>query len=307
MRKIKFLVMDVDGTLTDGKIYMGPTGEALKAFDIKDGCGIKEILPKYGIIPIVITARESPMLELRCKELGIKEFHQGCREKMSKLQEIVERLSTDRNYDLSNIAYMGDDFLDLQCMIPVKEAGGMVVCPNDAIKKVKKIADFISTRNAGNGAVREFIEWYVSKIEGCGFDKVRQVSEEAYKFLINFEPSKVLDGRYELDRGVFANVMTYMTKPSELTMYESHKRYIDIQYLVYGKELMALTHICNLDGCVKKYDSINDVVLYKYESGEVVSLEAGDIIILHPEEAHRGGIGLDNLNSVRKIVIKVPV
>lgn len=60
---IKFLIMDVDGTLTDGKIYMGNQGELMKAFDVKDGCGIKDILPQYGIVPIIITARESEILK----------------------------------------------------------------------------------------------------------------------------------------------------------------------------------------------------------------------------------------------------
>lgn len=62
---IRLLVMDVDGTLTDGKIYMSENGEAFKAFDIKDGYGIKHILPKYGIIPVIITARESKIIERR--------------------------------------------------------------------------------------------------------------------------------------------------------------------------------------------------------------------------------------------------
>lgn len=72
---IKFLVLDVDGTLTDGKIYMGPDSELFKAFDIKDGCGIAVLLPKLGITPIVITARESRIVAKRCQELGIAEVH----------------------------------------------------------------------------------------------------------------------------------------------------------------------------------------------------------------------------------------
>ena len=153
---IKYLVMDVDGTLTDGKIYMGAEGEMLKAFDIKDGCGIKDILPEYGIIPIIITARESKILENRCKELSIEHLHQGERNKIGRLKEILQNES-----ELSNCAYIGDDILDIQCMIPIKEAGGKIGCPADAVKKVKELADFISTKNGGDGAVREFIEWLV--------------------------------------------------------------------------------------------------------------------------------------------------
>ena len=81
MGKIKYLVMDVDGTLTDGKIYMGENGEVMKAFNIKDGYAISYFLPSNGIIPIVITGRKSKIVENRCKELGITEVHQGCIDK----------------------------------------------------------------------------------------------------------------------------------------------------------------------------------------------------------------------------------
>lgn len=148
---IKYLVMDVDGTLTDGKIYMGNDGEVMKVFNIKDGCGIHDILIPAGITPVIITGRSSKILENRCKELGITNLHQGIRNKVEKLLTITT--------DLSTVAYIGDDINDLSCMEPIKEAGGLVGCPADAVQKVKNIADFISTRNGGNGAVREFIEW----------------------------------------------------------------------------------------------------------------------------------------------------
>lgn len=83
----KFLIMDVDGTLTDGKIYMADSGELFKAFDIKDGCGIKDILKLYGIIPIIITARQSKILENRCKELDISYLFQGIRKKEKNLMK----------------------------------------------------------------------------------------------------------------------------------------------------------------------------------------------------------------------------
>ena len=152
MRKIKYLVMDVDGTLTDGKIYMGNDGERCKAFNAKDGYGIHESLPQEEIIPIIITGRTSKILELRCKELGVAEVHQGIRNKVQKLKEIL-------NEDgLENVAYIGDDCNDLSCMRSVKEAGGVVGCPGDAVKKVVDISDFVSSRTGGDGAVREFID-----------------------------------------------------------------------------------------------------------------------------------------------------
>ena len=151
--------MDVDGTLTDGKIYMGINGEIMKAFDIKDGCGIKDILPTLGIVPVIITARTSKILENRCKELSINELHQGIRNKFEKLQEICRTY----NVTLKEVAYIGDDILDLQCMKPIKEAGGIVACPADAVDEVIEITDFVASRKGGDGAVREFIAQSLSQ------------------------------------------------------------------------------------------------------------------------------------------------
>lgn len=145
--------MDVDGTLTDGKIYMGECGEIMKAFNIKDGCAIHDIVRAHNIEPIIITGRRSKILENRCKELGINILYQGIDNKIEKLLEITS--------DLSTVAYIGDDINDLSCMHPVKSAGGIVACPHDAVKKVLEISDFIAEHDGGNGAVREFVEWLV--------------------------------------------------------------------------------------------------------------------------------------------------
>lgn len=149
--RIKYLVMDVDGTLTDGKIYMGNSGEVCKTFNIKDGCGIHDILIPAGIIPVIITGRSSDIVSNRCRELGIDRIYQGVSNKIEKLMTITK--------DLSEVAYIGDDINDLSCMIPVKKAKGLVGCPHDAVKKVLEIADFVSDHNGGDGAVRDFIEW----------------------------------------------------------------------------------------------------------------------------------------------------
>ena len=147
--------MDVDGTLTDGKIYMGSHGEVFKAFNIKDGCGIHDIAIPHGIIPIIITGRSSRIVEKRCGELGIKEIHQGVSNKIEKLLTITD--------NLSSVAYIGDDINDLSCMLPVKEAGGVIGCTKDAVKKVREVADFVADHNGGDGAVRDFIEWIVEE------------------------------------------------------------------------------------------------------------------------------------------------
>ena len=143
--------MDVDGTLTDNKIYMSDSGELCKAFNIKDGCGIHDIAMVAGIVPIIITGRKSGIVQNRCHELGITFVFQGAINKAEKLYEITS--------DFSSIAYIGDDINDLPCMRLVKSKGGIIGCPADAVEKVKEIADFIAEHNGGEGAVRDFIEW----------------------------------------------------------------------------------------------------------------------------------------------------
>ena len=161
---IKFLVLDVDGTLTDGKIYMGADGELFKAFDVKDGYGIAVLLPKAGIVPVIITSRVSAIVAGRCRELGIREVHQGCRDKLLTLRKLLQDFSArdGKEYTMGNVAYMGDDIPDLECMTLVKQAGGIAACPADAVGEVKAAADFVSSRNGGNGAVRDAIGWISS-------------------------------------------------------------------------------------------------------------------------------------------------
>ena len=151
IEKIKALVMDVDGTLTDGGLYIGEDGELMKRFHVKDGYAIHDILPQMGIIPIIITGRTSKIVLRRCKELGIIRVVQGSRDKVQDLKRILEI----EKISLEETAYIGDDLNDLNCMQIV----GLKGCPQDAVMEIKKIADYITSSNGGNGAVREFIEW----------------------------------------------------------------------------------------------------------------------------------------------------
>lgn len=155
INKIKVMVMDVDGTLTDGKIYMGNNGEVMKAFDIKDGHAII-YFGDLGITPAIITGRSSQIVEMRCKDLKIKHYYQGVANKISKLEELLQILSeeTGEKYTLENVAYAGDDIIDLECM----KLCGVAVCPADAVDEVKAVSHFISTKNGGCGVVREFYD-----------------------------------------------------------------------------------------------------------------------------------------------------
>lgn len=150
MKKIKLFVMDVDGTLTDGKINIGQFGELFKSFNVRDGLGIKN-LHKNNIVPIIITGRKSNILIERAKELNINELHQGIEIKI----DILMQISKKYNCHLDEIAYIGDDENDLQCMLNC----GLSGCPMDAIDSVKKIVNFVSTKKSGEGAVREFIDY----------------------------------------------------------------------------------------------------------------------------------------------------
>lgn len=154
-KTIRFLVMDVDGTLTDGKIYMGGNGELMKAFDIKDGYGIHDILMPGGVEPVIITGRFSDILKNRCDELGITNLFQGVKDKVSKLNAFL----LDHNCSLSEVAYIGDDLNDLDCIKTVRAEGGLTGCPSNAVKEVKRAVDFRSRNNGGEGAVRDFIEY----------------------------------------------------------------------------------------------------------------------------------------------------
>ena len=157
MKDIKYLVLDVDGTLTDGCVYMGENGELCKAFNIKDGYGLCHQAIPAGIVPVIITGRTSNIVLNRCKELGINEIHQGISDKLGELNEIL----AERGESLKDCAYMGDDLNDLHVMKAIKAAGGLIGCPADAAAGVIELADFVSSKDGGRGCVREFIEWIV--------------------------------------------------------------------------------------------------------------------------------------------------
>lgn len=304
---IKFLIMDVDGTLTDGKIYMGNNGELFKAFDIKDGCGIKDLLPLYDIIPVIITARNSELLKKRCEELGVKELHQGVRDKLDCLRDIIKKYNQDNlsNYNLSNCAYIGDDILDLQCMISISKAGGKVGCPYDAVDSVYEIADFISTKKSGSGAVREFIEYLIEEKSTCEIsvdEKISFVIEHIN--LLDFEKLEI--GRYDLSNGIYYMVQEYTTRPASDCGLESHKKYIDIQWIIDGQEMIQVANINRLK-LKKEYDFDNDIMFWEIPK-HICScvLSKNSYLVLYPNDAHRPSLYIGSSNVVKKIVVKIP-
>ena len=147
---IKLVAFDVDGVLTDGSLTFDEEGHEYKTYNAKDGQGIVN-LNKAGIVTAIITARDNGTVYHRAKNLGIKELHQGSKNKIATLEEIMKK------YDLSfdEIAYMGDDLPDICVLEKVKLKG----CPFDAVDEVKAIANFVSSKCGGRGAVREFCDY----------------------------------------------------------------------------------------------------------------------------------------------------
>lgn len=148
-QSISMLVMDVDGTMTDGKIHIGAHGELFKSFNAHDGYRIRQ-LPDLGIIPVVITGRSSEMVSRRMEDLAIDEVHQDISDKLSVLKQIAKR----HGLSLDQIAYIGDDENDLECI----RACPCSACPADAVTAVKQAARHVMHTKGGDGAVREFID-----------------------------------------------------------------------------------------------------------------------------------------------------
>ena len=155
-KKIKLIIFDVDGTLTDGGIYIGEGGEIFKAFNCQDGFGIT-VANKVGIKTAIITGRTSKITENRAKELKISAVKQGCMDK----RDAYKSLKAEFNLTDSEIAYVGDDVIDLPVFIQV----GFAAAVGDANFEVKKRAHFVAEKFGGHGAAREVIE-FILKVQG---------------------------------------------------------------------------------------------------------------------------------------------
>ncbi len=148
--RIKLLLLDVDGVMTDGRIIMNDRGEETKSFDVKDGLGLK-MLMAAGIRVALVTGRESRTLSLRAKDLNISEVYQGVSDKRA----LCKRLMNDKGLRKQEICSMGDDLPDLAMFME----SGLRIAVADAAREVREAADFITKNRGGYGAVREACEW----------------------------------------------------------------------------------------------------------------------------------------------------
>ncbi len=161
MDKINTIFLDVDGTLTDGKVYLDNGKNEFKSFDVKDGLMVVSTL-ELGYDIIIMTGRESEVVARRAEELGIKEFYQGVRDKKAAMEKLMKK----KGISYENLAYLGDDLNDLAVM----ESSAFAACPADAVEEVKAVSDFISDYNGGSGAVREILTFLLK--ERGDYDKV---------------------------------------------------------------------------------------------------------------------------------------
>ena len=149
LRRIRLLILDVDGVLTDGRIYLGPTGEEWKSFHVHDGLALARAVA--AAFPVaVVSSRSSVAVARRCAELRLTEVHQGVPDKLG----VYETLRTRHGCRDAEVACMGDDLADL----PILRRAGLAVAPADAVLEVRRVARWVSRGRGGRGAVREVLE-----------------------------------------------------------------------------------------------------------------------------------------------------
>lgn len=162
--QIRLVALDVDGVLTDGRLYYGPHGEALKVFDVRDGHGIKMLLG-HGIDVAILSSRSSDIVAARARELGIRRVLQGRSDKSHAWRELL----TEAGVGPHEAGFIGDDLPD----VPVLAAAGLAATVADARDEVKAVAHWITPQSGGRGAVRALAE-FILRAQGVAFAGMTQ-------------------------------------------------------------------------------------------------------------------------------------
>ncbi|MGN0002347.1 MAG: KdsC family phosphatase [Sphingobacterium composti] len=149
LKKVKCVVLDVDGVLTNGNILVTEEGHQLRTFNVKDGYAIQYAI-KQGLDIFVITGARSKGVKVRFDGLGVKETFLGISDKWTLLQDLLSKY----NYSLSEVLFIGDDMPDYICMQKV----GVAVAPADAVEDIKSVSQYVSKNKGGEGIVREILE-----------------------------------------------------------------------------------------------------------------------------------------------------
>ncbi len=149
-KKVRILLTDNDGVLTDTGVYYGPEGEVYKKFSIRDGMGVERLRHLCGIETGIITGELSESVKKRAEKLKLKHLYLGIKDKKAVFADILEKTG----FTLDEIAYIGDDYNDLD----VIEIAGLTASPGDALPYIKSKVDYVCDNHGGHGAVREFAE-----------------------------------------------------------------------------------------------------------------------------------------------------
>ncbi len=161
--KIKMLVLDIDGVLTDSLVVIGPNGSEFKNFCVRDGLGIK-LMEHFGISTALISGRSSESNRSRAKELAIKDLYEGILHKAPAFEKVLE----DNGLKPEEAAFMGDDLIDL----PAMELAGLALAPADAVLEAREAAHWVCSAKGGRGAVREACDLLL-KSQGFWEDAVK--------------------------------------------------------------------------------------------------------------------------------------
>ncbi len=161
LSKIKTLIFDVDGVMTNGIIFLGPGGEMLRNMNVKDGYAL-HLAVKKGYRIIIISGGTSESVRQRFEQLGVKDIFLGVGHKILVFDELIRKY----NIDPDHILYMGDDIPDYEIMSKV----GVPVCPSDAAEEIKAVSKYISPHKGGEGCVRDVLE-QVMKVQDTWFDE----------------------------------------------------------------------------------------------------------------------------------------
>jgi len=152
-KKIKLVLTDCDGVLTDNGVYYSSDGEIMKRFSIRDGMGMERLRNLVAVETGIITGETSGSVQKRAEKLKLNYLYLGVKDKRARWDEILE----ETGLDSSQIAYIGDDVNDLEIMAIC----GLTASPANGMQMVREQTDFICTQNGGNGAFREFAEWII--------------------------------------------------------------------------------------------------------------------------------------------------
>jgi 3-deoxy-D-manno-octulosonate 8-phosphate phosphatase (KDO 8-P phosphatase) len=152
-KRIKLILTDVDGVLTDTGVYYSANGEEMKRFSIRDGMGM-ELLREWGVQTAMLTREDSPRVASRSKKLGLPFYFPGILDKEEFLPDVLKKTGLK----LHELAYIGDDVNDAGIMEAIAKEG-LTACPKDAMPVAKKLAHYVAKAPGGNGAFRDFAEW----------------------------------------------------------------------------------------------------------------------------------------------------